>query len=151
MDLIELLPKVKGRIETLKFAIVSCNRGSASVEFSLLAIPLFIPLFIFMAQFSHSSDAQDSLRSLARESARAFVTSKDDETAFYVANQVVIKGAQLLGYDPNSPETAIELRILCASRPCIAPDNRVLVQLTMNTSGKSQAQVAAIEYVSPWA
>jgi Flp pilus assembly protein TadG len=121
------------------------------VEFSLLAIPLFIPLFIFMAQFSYSSDAQDSLRSLARESARAFVTSKDDETAFYVANQVVIKGAQLLGYDQNSPETAIELRILCASRPCIAPDNRVLVQLTMNTSGKSQAQVAAIEYVSPWA
>jgi len=151
VDLIELLPKVKGRIETLKFAIVSCNRGSASVEFSLLAIPLFIPLFIFMAQFSHSSDAQDSLRSLARESARAFVTSKDDETAFYVANQVVIKGAQLLGYDPNSPETAFELRILCASRPCIAPDNRVLVQLTMKTSGKSQAQVAAIEYVSPWA
>jgi len=151
VDLIKFLPKVKGRIETLKFAIVSCNRGSASVEFSLLAIPLFIPLFIFMAQFSHSSDAQDSLRSLARESARAFVTSKDDETAFYVANQVAIKGAQLLGYDANSPETAIELRILCASRPCIAPDNRVLIQLTMNTSGKSQAQVAAIEYVSPWA
>jgi hypothetical protein len=79
------------------------------------------------------------------------VTSKDDETAFYVANQVVIQGARLLGYNPNSPKIAIELRIVCDSRPCIAPDNRVLVQLTMNTSGKSQAQVAAIEYVSPWA
>lgn len=151
MDSTKFFPKVMATIETLKLAIVSCNRGSASVEFSLLAIPLFIPLFIFMAQFSHSSDAQDSLRSLARESARAFVTSKDDETAFYVAHQVVIQGARLLGYDPNSPETAIELRILCDSRPCIAPDNRILVQLTMNTLGKSQAQVAAIEYVSPWA
>jgi Flp pilus assembly protein TadG len=151
VDSTKFLPKVKETIETLKLAIVSCDRGSASVEFSLLAIPLFIPLFIFMAQFSHSSDAQDSLRSLARESARAFVTSKDDETAFYVANQVVIQGAQLLGYDPNSPKIAIELRILCDSRPCISPDNRILIQLTMNTSGKSQAQVAAIEYVSPWA
>ena len=144
-------PKVKGTIEALKLAIISCNRGSASVEFSLLAIPLFIPLFIFMAQFSHSSDAQDSLRSLARESARAFVSSKDDETAFYVANQVVIQGARLLGYDPNSPKIAIVLRVVCDSRPCISPDNRVLVQLTMNSSGKSQTQVAAIEYVSPWA
>lgn len=104
-----------------------------------------------MAQFSHSSDAQDSLRTLARESARAFVTSKDDETAFYVAHQVVIQGARLLGYDPNSSASAIELRIVCDSRPCIAPDNRVLVQLTMNSSKKSQTQVAAIEYVSPWA
>ena len=151
MDSAKFSQKVKETIETLKLAIISCNRGSASVEFSVLAIPLFIPLFIFMAQFSHSSDAQDSLRSLARESARAFVTSKDDETAFYVANQVVIQGARLLGYNPNSPKIAIELRIVCDSRPCIAPDNRVLVQLTMNSSGKSQAQVAAIEYVSPWA
>ena len=151
MDPTKFLPKVMATIETLKLAIVSCNRGSASVEFSLLAIPLFIPLFIFMAQFSHSSDAQDSLRSLARESARAFVSSKDDETAFYVANQVVIQGARLLGYDPNSPKIAIKLRVVCDSRPCISPDNRVLVQLTMNSSGKSQTQVAAIEYVSPWA
>jgi len=144
-------PKFKGIIEASKLAKISCNRGSASVEFSLLAIPLFIPLFIFMAQFSHSSDAQDSLRSLARESARAFVSSKDDESAFYVANQVVIQGARLLGYDPNSPKIAIELRVVCDSRPCISPDNRVLVQLTMNSSEKSQTQVAAIEYVSPWA
>lgn len=144
-------PKVKGTTEALKSAIISCNRGSASVEFSLLAIPLFIPLFIFMAQFSHASDVQDSLRSLARESARAFVSSKDDETAFYVANQVVIQGARLLGYDPNSPKIEIELRVVCNSRPCISPENRVLVQLTMNSSGKGQIQVAAIEYVSPWA
>ena len=151
MVLQKLSIKFQNAIAFLSERIFSCDRGSASVEFSLLAIPLFIPLFIFMAQFSHSSDAQDSLRTLARESARAFVTSKDDETAFYVAHQVVIQGAQLLGYDPNSSKTAIELRVVCDSRPCIAPDNRVLVQLTMNSSSKGQTQVAAIEYVSPWA
>ncbi|CAN2177483.1 TadE-like [Candidatus Nanopelagicaceae bacterium] len=141
----------QGALASLRRRLFSFDRGSASVEFSLLAIPLFIPLFIFMAQFSHSSDAQDSLRTLARESARAFVSSKDDETAFYVADQVVVQGAKLLGYDPNSPKTSIELRIACDTRPCIAANNRVLVQLTLNSSGKSQTQVAAIEYVSPWA
>ena len=141
----------QGALASLRRRLFSFDRGSASVEFSLLAIPLFIPLFIFMAQFSHSSDAQDSLRTLARESARAFVSSKDDETDFYVADQVVVQGAKLLGYDPNSPKTSIELRIACDTRPCIAPNDRVLVQLTLNSSGKSQTQVAAIEYVSPWA
>lgn len=131
--------------------IMRCERGSASVEFSLLAVPLFIPLFIFMSQFSHASDAQDSMRTLARESARAFVTSKNDETAFFVAYQVVMQGARLFGYEPNSTETSIELKIRCNSQPCIAPDNRVLLQLTMHSLGKNPIEVAVVEYVSPWA
>ena len=145
-------PRRAGRaLRTLIPRILFCDRGSASVEFSLLAIPLFIPLFIFMSQFSHVSDAQDSMRTLARESARAFVTSKNDETAFFVANQVVMQGARLLGYEPDSNETRIEMKITCNSQPCIAPDNRVLLQLSMNSPGKNRIEVAVVEYVSPWA
>ena len=73
------------------------ERGSASVEFSILAIPLFIPLFIFIGQFANTSDSQDSLRTLARESVRAFVSSSNDQIAFYVANQVIVKGGEVLG------------------------------------------------------
>ena len=79
------------------FKTLSDERGSASVEFSILAIPLFIPLFIFMGQFANASDSQDSLRTLARESVRAFVSSSNDQIAFYVANQVIAKGGEVLG------------------------------------------------------
>lgn len=131
--------------------IIRNDKGSASVEFSLLAIPLFIPLFIFMSHFSHASDAQDSLRTLARETARAFVTSKDDETAFFVANQVLINGANLLGYDPESSDESIKMKISCRELPCIAPDNRVFIELKMKSPNRDDIEVAAIEYVSPWA
>ena len=73
------------------------QEGSASVEFALLAIPLFIPLYIFMNIFATTNDHQNALRTLALESARAFVTSSSDESAFVVASDVVEKGAQLLG------------------------------------------------------
>jgi Flp pilus assembly protein TadG len=121
------------------------QRGSASVEFSILAIPLFIPLFIFIGQFAHASDSQDSLRTLARESVRAFVSSSDDQIAYYVANQVVVKGGKLLGQEN------IRVQITCSTSPCISPDAQVIVQLTSSNPGSSPFQVSAIEYVSPWA
>lgn len=121
------------------------QRGSASVEFSILAIPLFIPLFIFIGQFAHASDSQDSLRTLARESVRAFVSSSDDQIAYYVVNQVVVKGGKLLGQEN------IGVQITCSTSPCISPDAQVIVQLTSSNPGSSPFQVSAIEYVSPWA
>lgn len=121
------------------------SSGSASVEFSMLAIPLFIPLFIFMAQFSHSSDAQDSLRTLARESVRAFVSSSNDEIAFGVAEQIIEKGGAILGHED------IEVRIICSASPCISPDARVLIRLVSRDSANLKTEVSAIEFVSPWA
>jgi hypothetical protein len=119
--------------------------GSASVEFSILAIPLFIPLFVFIAQFSHSSDAQDSLRTLARESVRAFVSSSNDEIAFGVAEQIIEKGGIILGHED------IEVGIICSASPCISPDARVLIRLVSISPAKIKTEVSAIEYVSPWA
>ena len=128
----------------VKKVLIDCS-GSASVEFSMLAIPLFIPLFIFISQFSHSSDAQDSLRTLARESVRAFVSSANDEIAFGVAEQIIEKGGVILGHEN------IEIRIFCSASPCISPDARVLVRLTSKSSSNVKIEVSAIEYVSPWA
>lgn len=121
------------------------ERGSASVEFSILAIPLFIPLFIFIGQFANASDSQDSLRTLARESVRAFVSSSNDQIAFHVANQVIVKGGEVLG------QKNIGIRITCSASPCISPDAQVIVNLTSRNPGNSPFEVSAIEYVSPWA
>lgn len=121
------------------------ERGSASVEFSILAIPLFIPLFIFMGQFANATDSQGSLRTLARESVRAFVSSSNDQIAYYVANQVIVKGGEVLG------QKNIDIRITCSASPCISPDARVVIHLTSRNPGNSTYEVSAVEYVSPWA
>lgn len=126
------------------------ERGSASAEFSILAIPLFIPLFIFIGHFANATDSQDSLRTLARESVRAFVSSSNDQIAYYVANQVIAKGGEVLGQEN------IGIRITCSASPCISPDAQVIVHLTSRNPGNSPfsfsaIEVSAIEYVSPWA
>jgi Flp pilus assembly protein TadG len=121
------------------------ENGSASVEFSILAIPLFIPLFIFITQFSTSTDSQESLRTLARESVRAFVSSSNDEIAYQVANQVVERGGKILGHDD------IKMRVRCSSSPCISPDSQITVTLISKESLGLNIEVSVIEYVSPWA
>lgn len=132
-------------------ALLRDSRGSASVEFSILAIPLFLPLFIYFNSFAHVSDSQTSLRTLARESARAFVSSANDDIAFYVAKQVIYKGGALLGYQNTAGENQISVEINCSQKPCISPDSEVRITLIANGQGGRAVRVSAIEYVSPWA
>jgi len=131
--------------------IVRDDRGSASVEFALLAIPLFIPLFLYMNNFAHLSDSQDSLRTLAREAARGFVTSSSDDIAFGVAHEIVSQGAVLLGYKHSLDSGQIQLHIDCSARPCISPNARILITLTQSVDSRPDIKVSAIGYVSPWA
>ena len=127
------------------------QRGSASVEFALLAIPLFIPLFLYMNNFARMSDSQDSLRTLAREAVRGFVTSSTDEVAYGVAREIVSQGAALLGYRDSLDKGQIQLHIDCSASPCISPNTRILITLTQSANSRPDIQVSAIGYVSPWA
>ena len=131
--------------------IIGDERGSASVEFVALAIPLFIPLFIFMNSFASISDGQDSLRTLAREAARGFVTSSDDEIAFEVAQEIVTRGGEILGYGDAVKNGELEMHIACSVRPCISPNSSIRITLTYLQKGNRNISASAIEYVSPWA
>jgi len=129
----------------MKRNILTDESGSASIEFVLLAIPLFLPILIFMANFSEITDSHTALRTLARESARAFVMSESDEIAFRVAEEVVEKGSTVLGYQGK-----VILNIECSQKPCISPDGRVTATVTTRLKSSKSVSVSAIEYVSPW-
>ena len=125
--------------------------GSASVEFAVLAIPLFIPLFLYMNSFASMSDGQDSLRTLAREAARGFVTSSNDQIAYGVAHQIVTQGAQVLGYEKALQNGEIQLHIGCSTHQCISPNASITVSITRSERERPDIKVSAIAYVSPWA
>jgi len=129
----------------MKWRFLTEEKGSASVEFVLLAIPLFLPIIIFMANFSELTDSHSALRTLARESARAFVMSENDATAYRVAEEVVDKGSSVLGYQGK-----VALNIECSQRPCISPDGRVTATITVRLTNSKTVSVSSIEYVSPW-
>jgi hypothetical protein len=77
--------------------LIKSENGSASVEFIALALPLFIPLFIFLQQFAGVSAEENIARTLAREGARAYVSSSSDQSAEEMMNKVIMVAGKELG------------------------------------------------------
>lgn len=127
---------------------LSERRGSASLEFVALAIPLFIPLFIYLAQYSTHSDLEGSMRTLAREMARAVVTSENNGVAESVVQEVFIKAGSVLGLQSEIDSGELSYEVLCRESDCISPDNEIQIILH---SRKLEHSVRVVEYVSPWA
>ncbi len=125
-----------------------CEQGGAIVEFVALALPLFIPIFIFLSHYTSISDQESVLRTLAREISRAVVTSESDAVAERVAEEVFYKGGDVLGLGELISRGALRFTIQCNKRPCISPDNEIVVSIFSETLNRT---VSAVEYVSPWA
>ncbi len=124
------------------------EEGSAVLEFVALALPLFIPLFIYLNQYSSTSDAQSSLRTLGREMARGFVTSENDEVANRVTFEIFSKGAEILGFSEELEARSLTYTYECKNQPCISPNNEIVITLH---SQKSKVSISTVEFVSPWA
>lgn len=127
---------------------VKNEEGNAVIEFVILALPLFIPLFLYLSQYSTISDHQSSLRTLGREMARGFVSSENDEVARRVTNEIFLKGSEVLGLAREVSSGSLSYTFECKSRPCISPDNEIVI--TIN-SAISKISISTVEFVSPWA
>lgn len=127
------------------------EEGSASVEFVLLALPLFIPIFIFLGQFATVSSHEMAIQTLARESLRSFIESSNDESGEALIRQVIKVGGKNLGLSQHEI-AAIDVEMQCSKNPCHLPNGRVRIILRMDSSvshGRS-IEAAAQEYFSPW-
>jgi hypothetical protein len=129
-------------------AKLRCEEGGAIVEFVALALPLFLPIYIFLNQYGQISDTESALRTLAREMSRAVVMSENDEIAYRVANEVFLKGGKELGLESEINRRDFSFTIQCRERPCISPNNQVQIRITSHSLNRT---ISAIEYVSPWA
>lgn len=127
------------------------DEGSASVEFVVLALPLFIPIFIFLGQFSTLTSHEMVMQTLVRESLRSYVESSNDESGEALIRQVIEVGGRNLGLSQQEV-SAIDIEMKCSKNPCHLPNGRVRIMLTMDPSvnhGRT-VKAAAQEYFSPW-
>jgi Flp pilus assembly protein TadG len=127
------------------------EEGSASVEFVVLALPLFIPIFIFLGQFAAVSSLEMAIQTLARESLRSFIESSSDESGEALIRQVIEVGGKNLGLSHHEI-TAIDVEMQCSKSPCHLPNGRVRITLRMDSSASHGRiiEAAAQEYFSPW-
>lgn len=131
--------------------VIGRQDGSASIEFVVLALPLFIPIFIFLGQFSNVSSHETVMQTLARESLRSYIESSDGESGEALIRQVIEVGGKNLGLSQEEIR-AIDVEMKCSKNPCHLPNGRVRITLTMDPSinhGRI-VQAAAQEYFSPW-
>lgn len=125
--------------------------GGATIEFISLALPLFVPVIFFLHQFATVSAEEGLARTLAREGARAFVASTDQNSAEAAMNSVIAAGGRKLGLtDGDFSRMAVGLE--CSASPCFAPNGKITVTIHFGATKEFPAVTAsAQEYISPWA
>lgn len=124
--------------------------GSAVVEFVALALPLFVPVIIFLSHFATLSNDEFIVRTLARETVRAYILSANDLSATLNARNTLKIGARELGLKEERIKD-LSFTVDCAGLLCITPDNKVEITVTLqNQDGQRASTATARETVSPW-
>ena len=124
--------------------------GSAIVEFVALAIPLFIPVLIYINSFASISANEAVVRTLAREGVRAYAASDNDFAGRATSKQAIQLIAQKLGLS-REEINSLDARYECSRTPCLSANSRIRLTITF-TDDQSQREIeaSAQENISPW-
>jgi hypothetical protein len=120
---------------------LSKEDGGAIVEFVALAIPLFIPIFIYLNSFSSISANEQIARSMAREVLRVYVISENDAAAQDLSG----RASQLLARQwklSESEAASLRTRMDCSHFPCLTANGRIKLTLSF-IDDESQRKVSA--------
>ena len=124
--------------------------GGAIVEFVALAIPLFIPIFIYLNSFSSVSANEQIARSMAREVLRVYVISENDGAAQEIsgrAAQLLARQWQLSQTEVASLRTSMD----CSHFPCLTANGRIKLTLSfIDDETHRKVSASAQEHLSPW-
>ena len=124
--------------------------GSAIVEFVALAIPLFIPVFIYLNSFASVSGNEAVIRVMAREGVRAYAASDSDYSGRVVSEQVIELIAHHLGLTTGEIAT-IDVNYECSRMPCLSANSRIRLSISFVDSRSHRTiKASAQENISPW-
>lgn len=121
--------ETKSRLARLKllsqkvriFLLLSNARGSATLEFVALAIPLLVPLLLFSTQLSLMTSKGVLLHNALRESSHLFISSRND----FLARRNVD-----LFLSKEFPSAVIS--ITCNATPCLTHNSLVHFKITVD-------------------
>jgi hypothetical protein len=124
--------------------------GGAIVEFVVLAIPLFIPIFIYLNSFSSISANEVIARSMAREVLRVYVISENDGAARNLSSNAT----QLLARQWNlstSEISTLRTHMDCSHFPCLTANGRIKLTVSfIDDQTQREVSASAQEHLSPW-
>ncbi|MBU6313891.1 MAG: hypothetical protein KJS70_02550 [Actinomycetales bacterium] len=124
--------------------------GSAIVEFVALAIPLFIPVFIYLNSFASVSGNEAIVRVMAREGVRAYAASETDHSGRIVSQQAIVLIARNMGLTSSEINT-LDINYECSRLPCLSANSRIRLTVSYSDSRSHRTiEASAQENISPW-
>lgn len=103
------------------------ERGSAVVEFVVLAVLMLIPLIYLVMMMARLQAGSFAVTQAAREAGRAYVTADSGQAAPGRA-----RAAARIAFVDHSFEGDGRLSIACDASPCLRPDGRVETTATVS-------------------
>ena len=120
----------------MKFLSLRDETGSAIVEFVALALPLLIPLAMYLEMTRMNSSINSDLSNLARQSARAYVTSPSEN--FEDARmQTILQLFEERVLQPQGIKDVPTINVECSNTPCLTPNTRVRVTISLTYSANN--------------
>ena len=124
--------------------------GSAILEFIMLALPLFVPLVIFLTSVNQSAQIQYEARNFARQIARVYVTSPSQEMTGARINSV-IEAFSNTSFKLNKIDLPPKIEVNCSMNPCLTPNGKVEIKVSLSSQATGKSAVAtAIQTVDAW-
>ena len=112
----------------------------------MIALPLFVPLALYLNSVQSSAQGLSDLHNIARQVARAFTTSPSEDLAPVRANQVLsVYQNQILPI--HGDKSSLTLQVSCEAQPCLTPNAKVSIEITELPSGRS---ALATQVVDAW-
>ena len=126
------------------------EEGSAIIEFVIYALPLFIPLIIYLTAVNQSAQIQYEARNFARQLARAYVTSLSAE--FTGARIAAVKDVFVTSsFAANKIDPNPRIEISCSLNPCLSPNGKVSITVYLKSIfSNSKASATAVQTVDAW-
>lgn len=124
--------------------------GGAIVEFVALAIPLFIPIFLYLNSFSSISANEVIARSMAREVLRVYVISESDGAARNLSSEATNLLARQWNLSTSEIAT-LRTHLDCSHFPCLSANGRIKLTISfIDDQTQREVRASAQEHLSPW-
>jgi len=130
--------------------LIRSEEGSAIIEFVIYALPLFVPLIIYLTAINQTAQIQYEARNFARQLARAYATSPSQElTAVRIA--AVKEAFVASSFATNRIDSNLIIEIQCSQSPCLTPNGKVSVTVRLTSDfSRSTASATAVQTIDAW-
>ena len=120
------------------------DRGSAVIEFVVLALPLFLPFALYLTVVNSTTQIAFDAHSLARQAARAYVTSPSQDFADARVQTVVeLFTSKVLTKHGITSRPVVTFT--CEAVPCLTPGAKI--QATVTIPDNSQAPSGYLRFI----